>query len=407
MSRPLSILAAACTALALPAQADEHGVQIQQSYRLALWSHTRDLPDEHAVATAQAWYRFTGDLSDEFSFAGEVWGDLNLAEGHGLQFTVEPREAYVQWRSGAWRVRGGRQIFAWGRSDRINPTDVASSRDLTALVSTDEEERRGEAAIRIDFEIGDGYVTQAYWIPEFRPDRFGDPVVDRSDASEFSWSDQAGLRLERTGGDIDWSVTLYRGPNHRPQLAPTGAGVANSYPMRTMLGVDAATSFGDTTLRGEIAHYWSENRVSVRTSSGQDWFAVIGVDHEFTSNVYGNAQLLYAHSRDQALCDLSCSLAEASLVAVNNILAMTIREAELGASMMLAYQDDYQTQRYEVSAIHLSQDDSTLLRGRAKINLSDENRVEFGGDVYFGNAQSVLGAQENRSAAFVAFVHGY
>lgn len=407
MHRRAATLALAAACASLGANAAEPDVQVQQSYRAALWSHQRDLLDETAVATAQAWFRFDGTLSEELSFAGEAWADLSLAEGDDLDLAIEPREAYLQWRSGAWRVRAGHQIFAWGRSDRINPTDVASSRDLTALVNTDEEQRRGQAAIRVDYEIGGGYVSQAYWIPEFRPDTFGEPLADRDDGSRFGWSDQAGLRLERTGGDVDWSLTLYRGPNHRAQLVPAGPTIASTYPMRTMLGADAATSFGDTTVRGELAHYWQERRSSARTSSGQDWFAVVGIDHELDANFYGNVQLIYAHSRDQAICDLACTILDASLAAANNVLAMTTREQELGASAMLAYQDDYQTQRYELSAVHLTQDGGTLLRGRAKLSLDDENRLELGGDLYLGDAQSVLGAQENRSAAFLGFVHGY
>src|SRR5690606_2673913 len=43
---------------------------------------------------------------------------------------VSLREAYVDWRPGAWQLRFGQQIFTWGKNDLFAPADVLNPLDL-------------------------------------------------------------------------------------------------------------------------------------------------------------------------------------------------------------------------------------------------------------------------------------
>ncbi|MFX9015996.1 hypothetical protein ABTN29_20110, partial [Acinetobacter baumannii] len=58
-------------------------------------------------------------------------------------------EAYLTFKHEDTQVRFGRQIFSWGRADRINPSDFLGAKNLTQLVTDDEQQRLGVDAIKL------------------------------------------------------------------------------------------------------------------------------------------------------------------------------------------------------------------------------------------------------------------
>ena len=58
------------------------------------------------------------------------------------------REAYLDLSHGPLDLRIGKQIIAWGRADRINPTDNLTPRDYTLLVPDDDDQRLGTPAVK-------------------------------------------------------------------------------------------------------------------------------------------------------------------------------------------------------------------------------------------------------------------
>jgi hypothetical protein len=403
------LAATACCAVVGPnAPALSDDAQFETSARFGVWTSDRTIDDPSTAFSAQGWGRVRGKLDENLKVVGEARVEARVTGGKEPELKAEVREGYVQIAADHIVMRIGRQITDWGRADRIHPTDAAGSRDYTALVPTDEEQKRGQGTVRLDVDLGFA-TAQGYWIPEFREDKFGVFAVEGLRTRHDGWADQFAARLERAGGDFDWSVTYFTGLSHAPQVIKGAApGVyLREYVQRQMLGADFATAVDGFTLRAEVARNWYDTGGRATVSGGPEWFAVAGVDHEFGAEFYGNMQLIYARSPDRAACGGVCNPELEYLANTNNVLAFTTADEELGVSALLAWHDEYETRRFEVSSVYLTRDEGLLLRARATFRLTDEFRVEVGGDYYTGGGNSVFGAQEDRGGGFVQAAWGF
>lgn len=198
------------------------GTIFETSARMGVWSSDQAIGDPSTAISAQGWGRVHGEVDDNVKFAGEARVEARITPGDELSLKAEVREGYLQLSADHVVMRIGRQILDWGRADRIHPTDAAGSRDYTALVPTDEEQKRGQGTVRLDWDLGFA-TAEAYWIPEFREDKFGVGAVEGLHARSQGWADQFAVRLEKAGGDVDWSVTYFSGLSHTPQVVPTAA----------------------------------------------------------------------------------------------------------------------------------------------------------------------------------------
>ncbi|NJM31869.1 MAG: hypothetical protein HC848_01965 [Limnobacter sp.] len=156
-----------------------------------------------------------------FTFDGFAQHE-NLESTHNTQSEV--REAYLDFSLGLLDIRLGKQIIAWGRADKLNPTDNLTPRDYTLLVPEDEEQRLGTSAAVFNYPFSNyDYVLTGVWMP-----RIHENVVplNRPANAVFTASipdtDQVAIRLNRTGGDLDWSVSYLDGVNLNPEVQLTG-----------------------------------------------------------------------------------------------------------------------------------------------------------------------------------------
>ncbi len=82
--------------------------------------------NETLSAVTEAWVRW-GVVGEEPA-RGRYWG-LNADERKWTGL-AELREAYVQWRPGAFELAGGAMIFVWGKNELLPPADVLNPLDL-------------------------------------------------------------------------------------------------------------------------------------------------------------------------------------------------------------------------------------------------------------------------------------
>ncbi len=61
-------------------------------------------------------------------------------------------EAYVDLYVGSFDIRVGKQIYAWGKADGLNPTDNLAVWDYSDVLDT-EDERIGQVSIRADYYV--------------------------------------------------------------------------------------------------------------------------------------------------------------------------------------------------------------------------------------------------------------
>ena len=269
---------------AVPVQAE---VTVEPSARLALWSSDRLNRDTNAVPSLDVWVRAHADISEHVSVKLESWAGLNPSG------TGDPggdvREAVIELKAGDVQLRAGRQLFAWGRADRINPTDVISSRDLRRLVDEDEDNRRGLAGVSLSLPLAGGTFA-VHWLPEFRPtilpQMLSQPGLDAVDTHPTGSERSFAVRYERFGRNVDWSVTYSSALGRTPILSlkreALGPSLRLEYPWLKMLGGDLATTIGNYGLRFEAAGYvYDRKRLAGSMARVPRFAATLGVDRSF------------------------------------------------------------------------------------------------------------------------------
>lgn len=207
-------------------------------------------------------------------------------------------EGYANFYLGSVDMRIGKQNIVWGRADALNPTDVLTAKDFTLLSAKDEEERRiGTAGIKLNY-YRDLYTLSLIWLPIFNPTTIplttspGFRLIEDK-RSQGDWTDQGfAIKLDQTGGTVDWSVGYYYGLD----LFPVGRPLSSTQTLLVhnrihMVGADFARTFGRFGLRGEAAY------VHTQDPRGTDPFIknpyiyyVLGADHDVTEDLNVNLQ---------------------------------------------------------------------------------------------------------------------
>lgn len=298
MRRAHGLLAAVATA-ALMSCAGVAEAQVETSLRASVWSSERTaVPDGGVIADVEAWARGRWKLGEAVSLKVEGWAASDPVGDDAAALDV--REAYVAWQPDRVRLTAGRQVFAWGRADRLNPTDVLGARDQRRLVDDEGDNRLGVGALSAQFEIARGQLN-LIWAPEFRgsrlPQDFGaSGIAVRQEAPPWD-AGQFALRYERFGQALDWSVTYAEVVDRTPWVSRTPAnepqGLILFHPRLRMLGADAATTLGPFGLRAEAAAYAYDDSDLRGAAIRKPRFALaLGMDREFPGQININVQAL-------------------------------------------------------------------------------------------------------------------
>jgi len=222
--------------------------------------------------------------------------DQDLRREGGVQGRL--LEAYANLYFGSVDLRIGKQNIVWGRADALNPTDVLTPKDFTLLSAKDEEERRiGTVALKANYYHGN-YTLSLIWLPIFNPITIplGTPPgfqLTEDKRSQGDWSDQGfAIKLDQTGGAIDWSVSYYYGldlfPVGRP-LSPTQTLLVHN--RIHMIGADFARTLGRLGVRGEAAYMHTQDPAGTDPVIKNPYFySVLGMDHDVTEDLNVNVQ---------------------------------------------------------------------------------------------------------------------
>jgi hypothetical protein len=222
--------------------------------------------------------------------------DQDLRREGGVQGRL--LESYANLYFGSVDLRIGKQNIVWGRADALNPTDVLTPKDFTLLSAKDEEERRiGTACVKLNY-YRDTYTLSLIWLPIFNPTTIpltsppGSQLTEDK-RSQGDWTDQGlAIKLDQTGGTVDWSVSYYYGldlfPVGRP-LSPTQTLLVHN--RIHMAGADFARNFGRFGVRGEGAYIHTQNpRGADPFIKNPYFYYLLGVDHDVTEDLNVNLQ---------------------------------------------------------------------------------------------------------------------
>ena len=241
-------------------------------------------------------------------------------------FALKLREAYVDWKSGMFAIRIGRQIVSWGKADDIQITDVVSPFDESSVVASDyNESKLGIDAVRLSL-LTDKAQVDAYYIPFFTPSilpiakknplrsRIYPEKIDGINVySPYAFDEyelpknrlsnsEYALRASIYTSVMDVSLYGFYGWDDTPIMRYTpvtsedpnseeanleGINVSGKYRRMAMIGADAAIPVGDFVFRLETAYFPKRH---IQTSA----------DYQIEKNVKGESGYT-SRRRDQLL----------------------------------------------------------------------------------------------------------
>lgn len=375
------------------------------SLRSGYWTSSRQLDDEKSLLTGSVWGRVNYQPSAGLRLAFDGWVGTKTAAGDGPKGQV--RELYADVQATKFDVRLGRQIIAWGRADALNPTDNLSPRRYTMLVSEDDEQRIGIWAAKASMHIGELALTGIYE-PRFTPTEI--PLrrtsnvrfIDEDSSSKRSWA----LKLEREGGKVDWSVSLYDGPDRPPSFSPVSispAGIVlQEYHRRIrVLGADWATTSGAYAFRGEAAYMHPHDEYAGNPFAKKPFFyAVQGVERQLPNSssliVQGFYKQIYRFE------DFISSASPAFRPVLQRTAAIMDQAdaRKYGWTMRLAKRWANDTIETEIAALMSYPRHDHLVRAKLTYRLTDELKLVTGLDVLRGPEESFYGQLKDNSAYY-------
>ncbi|MGQ9780206.1 MAG: hypothetical protein ACUVRM_10095 [Bacillota bacterium] len=250
-------------------------------------------------------------VRQSFSSFGALESRLEI-DGTG---EVRLREAFLDLYLKDTDLRLGRQRIAWGTADGLNPTDNLNPIDYTRPFA--EDNRLEVFGLRARHYRGD-WTADLVWLPLFVPapqpepgSRWAVPVslpqgfsVGEARLPEQKLSNsEFALKLGRTGGKMDFSVSYFDGWDDLPSLHPDleTMQIIPIYHRLRVLGADFATTSGKWGFRGEAAYFLTEDEERTDPAVKNPYFqAVLGFDYMPSDKYYFNGQVVLEHVLESA-----------------------------------------------------------------------------------------------------------
>lgn len=367
------------------------------SLRAGYWSSDRELDDRNHFAPASLWLQGSHDFGSGVNARAEGWVNQQWTPQHRTP-QGELRQGFLGWHEGNWDFAVGRRLVSWGRADRVNPTDVVTSRDYTLLFTDDADQKRGNLMASTAYGLGD-YTISALWLPEFRPDVL--PLEEKSGVTidkQGSRLDpvQFAARLDRVGAGFDWSVSYFDGvdrdPNFRiAELGASGLTVALVHRRERLGGADFATNLGGFGLRGEVAYAAPAGNATDTFSRHPFIFAVIGADRDIAERFNINLQYVFhlvtAYSDPFRIADPTTRAVAVRGALLNNQLT----RLQQGGTLRIAYATADGAWTMELAAAGFATDGSAVIRPKLTYAINDNWKAIAGGDVFFGGSNGFFG----------------
>jgi hypothetical protein len=258
---------------------------------------------------------------------------------------VRVHEATADARFGPLDLSAGFGRIVWGRLDELQPTDVINPLDVSRFFFEGRNEARLPVTLlRARYYLSDDASLEGVYVPVFRRGRFdqleessspfnvtpdpnevvclaiGCPATRvRVDEREPStrWSNaQGGMRFATTMGQVDWSVSAYRGFEAFPLVELHGGSIVTTHPRFTMIGGDFEAVRGEWGMRGEAAVFVRDTfqGTDLSQARGRSFDAGIGVDRRAGEYHVTGTVLLHREDPDGPDGRISSSRSDVSLI---------------------------------------------------------------------------------------------
>lgn len=397
--------AISCLALSVSiAHADaDPALSYSGSLRADYFQSTRTLDDDSNLVGATAQVKATWHPSNALTGRFEARA-MDPEANHSGAASARLIEGYGALHQTRWDWRFGKQIIAWGRADGINPTDVVSPRDYTILLPFDEDQRMGVWALSATYAWSPEIGITALWKPSFEPSTI---PVDANSRGTFAFDrsgrrlGQFGLRINRAGGDLDASVSLFHGRSLLPNaMAPdplSATALRLDYPMITMLGADLARNFSAFGTRLELAYANPAGSLAGdKPGVRPNLWVVAGIDRTFYPELNVNVQLFLRRTWD--LPSSSLSAGDAAAQDFDAATFMQERREVAGGTLRISNQWLNDTLRAEVFVERVFLDGDIYIQPMVTYEFADALRGTLGGQYYAGHGMQFGPMRRNRGA---------
>ena len=383
------------------------------SARGGYWSSSRSLDDEKNLGAGALWLKWNHKLPQGVGLYAEGWARSdNVFKGTDKQYLV--REAYVDYAVSDWDFRVGRQILAWGRADRINPTDNLTPRNFKLLVPEDDDNRFGALAAKARFTFSDYSVT-GIWLPDFRANVLPFPkLTGVSYNEEIPGSHRSfATKFERSGKDLDWSVSYYDGFDLNPDISvasagPSGMKLLLSHHRYQVLGADMATALGRYGLRAEVVYAKTKDRTGDDPFVKNPFFwGVIGAERTFLDYLNVNVQYFVRYiSKYQDPNSVANPLLRP--VALTQAIVSNQRDqTQHGVTFRVSNKWLNETVEVELAGMWDWTRHGYLLRPKVIYAVNDKWKVTAGADYYAGPDDSFFGRLKDNKGVFAELSYGF
>lgn len=381
------------------------GLDLTGSVRSSYFSSSRSLDDQQDLLSGSMWLKSTPRLHSSIGMVVEAWLRNDDLGGDGTS-EAKLREGYLSVSAGNIDLRAGKQIIAWGRADRMNPTDRLAPRDFRLLTPEDDDQRIGTTGIEMSYRLPAATVS-GYWLPRFTPNRVPLPALAGVTYTEtFQHIDQNAIRFNATGGLVDWSVSYFNGLDLDPDfevgaVGPASVTLVMTHPRLRMIGADAATVVGRYGLRAEVAYVKTTDRDGAEPLVKNPFiYLVAGGDRTFSSYFNVNMQLYLRHVRryrdPRELSDpLLRQVAEQA-----TILSRQLERVDFGFSLRLANKWRHETLEAELATVYSFEYQDYAIRPKLIYAFDDHWKGTLGADIFRGPRRSFFGQWRDNSAIY-------
>lgn len=381
------------------------------SVRAGYFSSPPDFDRSKDAVASSLWLKAQGKIHERLSYLAAGWmGDSDIKTTGNERGRL--REGYFGLRQENWDARLGKQIIIWGRADRFNPTDNLTPRDYTMIAPEETDQREGVMAAEITRRTAEVGLTAIWLDPHLRPNRLplSAPSGVRFEEPD-TYGNQGALRIDHSGGDIDWSLSYFNGLDLNPGFAVDPAlpeVVRLTHTRIRVLGMDAATVTGRYGFRAEAAYTWTSNRNADDWLRKKDFFyAVVGAERTFFDNLNVNIQIYARHVTGYRPVDEITDPGFRALAVQAAVSWNQLEQHQYGFTFRIADRWLHETLEGELAGLYSLTRNEYVFRPRLTYSFTDAIKGTMGIDLYRGAPDTFFGQFRSLSSAFVEVRYGF
>lgn len=365
---------------------------ITGSFRTGYWSSNRLYDDVEGVGTASAWLKLEKKLDNGIGLFAEGYSAREDFRSDG-NTRSSMREMYIETRHGDFDFRIGRQIIAWGRADRLNPTDNLTPRDARLMAADIDEDRFGSLAAKAAWNLNANSSLTLVLLPEFQANKSYSKYTEIIPTANNQWA----VKYDESGKAIDWSVSYYDGYDLSPDLSSS---YVYMHYRTKVYGFDMATTVGSNRFALESAYTQTQDMNGTDEYIKNPFlYTVFGVEHDFGNNTSGIIQIFNRHVYNYTT-PTSAGLYHA-------IFSSQLDRDQDGISIRVAKKWMNETLETEIAGSTLLERNGYSIRPRVTYLWSDSIKLLAGYEYYSGNSYTYYGYLKNNNTLFMELRYFY